>query len=106
MKKLKIGLYLFVCISILMLATLNFVIGFFQEHKPRVLGTEDFTQRKIDFWQNFLVIYPTYEAGWIEIAKIEIQKQNYTEALWALSKAKEINPNSEKVKNLESELQK
>ncbi len=56
------------------------------------------------FWENFLVENPSYLQGWLELAKIEVQLENFDAARSAFSKAKTINPNSELIKNAESVL--
>lgn len=56
-------------------------------------------QKKL-FWENFLRENPSYLAGWIELAKIEVQLENIEEAKFALQKAVRINPNSVEVERL------
>lgn len=59
-------------------------------------------QDKISFWQDLVTKYPTYMEGWVELAKLEIKSGNLQQATFYLEKAKEIDPNSNEVKQLET----
>lgn len=78
----------------------------------RVLGTHSETgpleegqlSGEISFWHDFLQQTPSYVDGWLELATLQIQSGNKSEAMAALEKAKEIDPNSEKLKTIEESL--
>lgn len=55
------------------------------------------------FWHGFLNNSPTYLPGWAQLANIEWQIGNETEAFSALGEANEINPNSVLVKKMSSQ---
>lgn len=68
--------------------------------KTQNLGPED----QGVYWQNLLNQYPNYIEGWIELSKIEFKAGNRTEAIKDLTKAKDIDPNSSEIKDLEKSL--
>ena len=52
------------------------------------------------FWINFLEKNPGYFQGWIELTKINLKLNKPDEALGTFQKAREINPNSETISEL------
>ncbi len=56
------------------------------------------------FWQAFLKKNPSYLPGWLELAKIEVQLEDIDAAKEALNKAREIDPNSELLKETAKKL--
>ena len=57
-----------------------------------------------EFWNNFLQENPDYFEGWIELAGLYAQSEEFDLARLALDKAKQINPNSKETGNLEEQL--
>ena len=49
----------------------------------------------------FLSKNPTYLPGWIALSLVEMKNENKNSAIYALKKAKEINPNDKNVKKIE-----
>jgi cytochrome c-type biogenesis protein CcmH/NrfG len=71
----------------------------------KVLGLEDeasvlHQSEEISFWEDFLAKSPTYFDGWVELSHLMISLGNKEAAEIALSKASEINPNSDKLLEL------
>lgn len=91
-------------ITVLVLSTYNLETYL---QKDKVLGAEaNIVQIESEqvFWENFLQENPGYFEGWIELAKIAYELGNKDCAIEALNSAKAINPNSDKIENLEKEL--
>jgi hypothetical protein len=105
----KAILYYFFCcmvISLLFLTGENLRSYFSQE---QVLGTEtikqirknnELIQEKV-YWENVIYQNPSYLPGYIELINLDIELKNRNSAIINLIKARQINPNSEKVKILE-----
>ena len=55
------------------------------------------TSTKIQFWQNFLIVHPTYFEGWVELSNLHIENGDLINAQFAYQNAYKINPNSEKL---------
>lgn len=71
--------------------------------QQKVLAAEVDTDKEIVFWQNFLNQNPEYYPGWVELAKLNVEAGNTTEAKEALNNASKIKPNADdlsEVKNL------
>ena len=70
-----------------------------------MLGTniETGTEEKL-FWEDFLAKNPQYFAGWIELAKIYYTEGNKDAGSSALIHAQKVNPNSEEIRTLGSNL--
>ncbi|MBI2103805.1 tetratricopeptide repeat protein [Candidatus Woesebacteria bacterium] len=68
---------------------------------PVLAQTRDVEQERT-FWINILNETPTYLPGILELAKIESELGNSQAAQELLDKARLINPNDERVKQLES----
>jgi cytochrome c-type biogenesis protein CcmH/NrfG len=113
-KKTKKGSFkkqlVFLC-SCCAIVLLLFIAGSNLENflaSKRVLGIETQNQiyeqellkeQKI-YWKEFLAENPTYLDGWIELVRINISLGDSDAARIARQKAKEINPNSEKLNDL------
>ena len=70
----------------------------------KVLGastSNQLTEEK-DFWEKIIKDSPTYQDGWIELAKVlfDLREKNY--AVGAYNTAKAINPNNLKLKELKN----
>lgn len=69
-----------------------------------VLGasTSNELEQEKKFWEEIVKDSPTYQDGWIELAKVlfELKETNY--AVGAYNTAKAINPNNLKLKEVES----
>lgn len=57
------------------------------------------SEQLISYWNTFLDKNPEYLPGWVELAKIHLENNQLSSALVSASKALEIDPNSELVKN-------
>jgi hypothetical protein len=96
------------CAICLILVVTSSNINLFIRNK-KILGAKtDITQTKESnlatkkvYWESFLNSNPTYQDGWINLAKTDFELGNKEAGISALMKAKAINPNSEKIKELE-----
>ena len=71
----------------------------------KVLGTEVEAPlanpaEEVSFWENFLAKSPTYFDGWVELSHLMMSLGNQEAAGVAFNKAREINPNSDKLQDL------
>lgn len=57
-----------------------------------------------EFWNKFLQENPNYFEGWIELAGLYIESEEFDLARLALERAKQINPNTRLIRNLEEKL--
>ncbi len=55
------------------------------------------SEKEKEFWVEFLDKNPTYLEGWVELAILEYEKGDLVKADEYYLKAKDINPNSEKL---------
>lgn len=62
-------------------------------------GSDKLNEDKL-FWQEFVSENPSYQDGWVMLAKINLGLGNIEEARAAFEKAKEIDPNSEEISKL------
>lgn len=53
------------------------------------------------YWKSVVAKNPNYRDGYLELFKLEAAEGNYFEAYNALSQAKKVDPNSQKVKEYE-----
>ncbi len=102
------GLYL--ACGILILTALSifnlslYYLGGRSQKKERVLGLTSPVDQEVSYWQGLLDFNPEYLEGWLELAKIEVSKGNYSEAKEFILKAENIDPNSGKVKKVRESL--
>lgn len=94
--------YLAVCILLaLTIFNLKLYFGANKDVSSQVLGEEsDKLKEDKLFWQEFVSDNPTYQDGWIMLAKTNLALGYIEEAKAAFEKAKEINPNSEEISKL------
>ena len=96
-------------IVVLVLSVFNFFLYSTTKNRE-VLGIKIQTDAKTvlsfekSFWQAFLKKNPSYLPGWLELAKIEVQLEDIDNAKEALNKAREIDPNSELLKETAKKL--
>ncbi len=95
-------------IALLLLTGLN-IQTFIQNQKVLGIKTEAVSndtalQIEENFWNDFLTQNPNYFEGWIELARLEIGGGKRDSAIQAYTKAKQLNPNSPKIKELEGPL--
>ena len=98
-------------ISVLLLSSLNLetyqlgkrVLGESTVEESPEFEISDLEKEKI-FWENFLSKNPLYLDGWIRLSEILDELGDKTYALAAFAQATVIDPNSEKVLNLEKKL--
>lgn len=89
-------------------AILLFLTGFnLKSLSPtKILGAEDVEAKdpseEVSYWEDFLARNPTYFDGWVELSYLMNTLGNTEAAQVALNKAKEINPNSDKLEALEN----
>lgn len=98
-------LYLLTCtgiITILLLTSLN--LNSYLHRKKQVLGIESDPNHELKFWQEIVNKNPTYRDAWLEIAKISSRVGETNLTTDALEKAKVIDPNSQKILELEKEI--
>jgi len=57
-----------------------------------------------EFWNNFLQENPDYFEGWIELTGLYVESEEFDLARLALDRARQINPNSKEIRNLEERL--
>lgn len=93
----QFGLFSF---FLLLLASINIFLGI--NRQPEVLGVSSGLSEEKVYWENVVSKNPTYQDGWIELAKVEYYEGNISKAKEFLEKAKLIDPNSPKI--LESEI--
>ncbi len=70
----------------------------------KVLGTSVDTsplQEEKSYWQNLITDNPTYTDGYLELAKINFELGNKVEALNSLNKAIVLDPNSNKIREVQ-----
>lgn len=94
------------CTAVLVFSLSTFNTSFFL-YPNKVLGASSKNvkaEEEKSYWQELLSQYPNYIEGWIELAKVELKSGNHPAAIYALNKAKEIDPNSQEIKELESSL--
>lgn len=93
------------CAAVLIFSLATFNASFFLNGKVLGATTQATSvQKEIAFWQDLVGKYPNYLDGWVELAKMEIKAGNPSSALPYLDKAREIDPNSGEVKQLETAL--
>ena len=86
---------------ILFLAVTN-ISTFFLPKK--VYNDLEVYQEQKNFWQEVVSKHPNYLDGWLELANINLVLDDSEEARKAFEKAREINPNSEKITILKNKL--
>lgn len=91
--------------TLLLFSGLNFET-FKQNQKVLGVETEKTNEEPIfqtdeNFWTDFLIQNPNYFEGWIELAKLDIDSGKTDLAIYSYTKAKQLNPNSPKIKELE-----
>ncbi|MDP3994822.1 MAG: hypothetical protein Q8P91_03245 [bacterium] len=89
-------------VALLLLSGLN-IETFKQKQKVLGLKTENTQEDSIFpieeiYWTFFLTQNPNYFEGWIELAKLDIDSGKTDHAIYSYTKAKQLNPNSQKVK--------
>lgn len=96
-------------IVILILSIFNLFL-YSSSYSNNVLGARtgvDFNNLLIqekNFWEKIVSENPTYLDGWLELAKINYKLGDMGYAQGALNTARAIDPNSDKIENLEKEL--
>ena len=94
----KESLYLFYCCAFLFI--LLIIVFNFDNYltSNKVLGVEiEVNPEEKVFWENFTQKNPEYLDGWIELSKIYVNEGNKEAGTSALNKAREIDPNSNKL---------
>lgn len=97
---------LIISIDLLLLLT---IFNLYYYLKPqKVLGVSTLSAKETElasrkaYWEDLLSQSPTYLDGWLELAKIELVEGDKVKATEYLNKARDINPNSEKIKRIEN----
>jgi hypothetical protein len=73
--------------------------------RTEVNAANNTLEQKELFWQNLVEIYPQYQQGWIEIAKISMVTNNADQLKMAIIKLREINPNLNEIAKYEKVLE-
>jgi len=107
----KVSLKSFVVLSLLILSTGALVVlnlfAFLPKEKnvsaqeEKVLGEDIQKPQTVNYWQAFLIDNPSYLPGIIELTKIKISEEKFTEAKILIEKAKLLNANDSEVKRLD-----
>lgn len=89
---------------LLTLSLINLKLYFNSQNANLVLAAkkEEFDEKQ--YWSNFLEANPAYFPGYIELAKMQISDNELNKAVQTILTAKEINPNSPLVIELEQSL--
>ena len=94
-----------VIVSLAALTIYNLAYFFSKPTAKSVLGAESNKSNvQIYYWKSFLKFQPNYIDGWLRLTEIEYDSNNMNGAVYALSRALEIDPNSEKVIGLKNKL--
>jgi hypothetical protein len=104
LKSINIYFYLLVYSISLFLLTLSFLqikTFFMNENKTKVLSAKIEAFDEEEYWLNFLELNPSYFPGYVELVRIQTSKGKINEARQTILKAKELNPNSPIIMNLE-----
>ena len=91
----------------LLIITLSFlnIKNYFAEKKEvKVLSVQQESFDEEEYWTNFLKLNPNYFPGYVELTKIQLAKGERDKAIGTILKAKEINPNSPLITELEQSL--
>jgi hypothetical protein len=100
------SLTFFLCLIVVLITLTLFNVFFFLYAKPKISYVKkDSTNTEISFWQTFLISHPSYQEGWVELAKLNIQKGNKTGAETAFQNAWKIDPNSVEIQTLKNEIE-
>ncbi|MBN1169101.1 hypothetical protein JXA63_04390 [Candidatus Woesebacteria bacterium] len=75
-----------------------------QQTQTLGMNTQNSMEKERSFWTSYMKENPNYIDGWLELTKIEYETGNIQKAIRYLEKAKDINPNLNKVKDTETEL--
>lgn len=93
------GGFCFVCLG---LSTVNFV--YLGKSETKVLGASYDSSEEITYWEGIVTQNPTFQDGWLELARLEYENGNLEKFNLFLQKAKDIDPNSSKILMLEQAL--
>lgn len=92
----------FVLVVIATLAFFNLTIHFSPIETQAVLSSQTNTNNKeahLIYWEKIVSENPQYIDGWIELAKIRLERGDILGTLQALDTARKIDPNSESLED-------
>lgn len=96
---------LFIGFSVILLLTITGLNLYLFLHKePTVLGVQTSPLSERQYWQKVVRKNPTYRDAWVQIAKLDYEMGNHKYAEVALSRAKNIDPNSLTILDVEKTL--
>lgn len=105
-RKLAGKAFVFAGVTTVLTLSLYLIQVHFTNKNPSVLGTESEAESaltELSYWKDYLAKYPSYFPGWIELARLESDRQNFEGFSFALKKAEYLNPNSKEVLGLKFE---
>lgn len=104
---LKLGSFknfLIALFTILVLTITSLNLYLFINRKPTVLGIQVSPLSERQYWQRVARNTPTYRDAWVQIAKIDSEMGNRQYAQVALNRAKNIDPNSTTILDVEKNI--
>lgn len=104
LKTQKIAL---ICLLFSIVLLFIFNLSLFFLSQPRTLIATSFVQKKPiekEDLVSFIQKNPSYIPGWLELAKILYEENDFEKAKFYFEKAKSINPNSEEVYKVQKEI--
>ena len=92
-------------VLVLALSLLNLSTYLNSSKKGKVLSSQVDVYQEMEFWNELLQQSPTYLTGWVELAKVNISLGNFDEAIYDISVAEKIDPNSKVVNEVKKLLE-
>jgi len=100
----KVLFSLILAIAVLLVFTLAFEVAFDLQKKNNLELSHTRIMGELSFWKKTASIYPNYRDAYFNIALLDYQVGNISEAKSNLQKALEIDPNFKKGRDLEQVL--
>jgi tetratricopeptide (TPR) repeat protein len=93
-------------LAIVLLSIANVYVAHRPPQQQNVLAaaTADPIGQEIEFWQEVVRLHPTYRDGYIELAELYLEKDLQVAAKQAVDKALEIDPLSDRAKQLAEQI--
>lgn len=92
------------CCAVIVLLTLSSHNLSRYTTSPKVLSATRNIEQELTFWKTIVTETPSYRDGWLELARLEMELGDKSEARKYLNQAKTIDPNNSEVKELEAKL--
>ena len=92
---------------VISLSVYNFAVSLAPANNNVVYAHQEVSQNQnmIEYWNVFLAKHPGYLPGWLELAKLELENGDVSNALFAVNRAKMIDPNSEIVNEILNQIE-